>query len=89
MNTEHLYWAAYEYGHNLWRLRGHQLDEYAQAYADVSSEARVPFPLHTFTIQWQRGHIVPRPSGTYYYDPYAVTHAYHEENGRVVAACPS
>jgi len=86
VNWDQLYWRAYEDGHNRHRLGGHQLDEYAQAYADINETFSRPAPLALHWDFWVHGCCVPRADGTYHLDRQGVSHTYHEENGRVVAA---
>lgn len=64
-----LYWRAYEWGANEQRLRGHQLDSFASAYADIYEASVGPArPPRAFWTLWLHGHIVPNPSGTYRYE---------------------
>jgi hypothetical protein len=55
------HWSrAYEYGHNVLRLRNGRLTHFANAYADIAEEAEAVAPelemtLEAFALQWERG----------------------------------
>lgn len=60
---------GHEYGHNVARLTGHELDNFAHAYADACEDE--PQSPGRFWAAWSRGDYQPDALGRYHRGPWA------------------